>query len=180
MCYRYRFEIKDTKSGRQIKKRAEELNLVFKKGEIFPNDKVLCIIPKGSKIELAVKNFGIKARNLLVNARIETIDEKVSFKDIKDNHCAIVSSSFIEWDKDKKKYDITNGDEFMYLACIYNDKNELVMLTKDSYDKFKNIHDRIPVIMDKEEMLNFVHNKEILISDKKLDINCLSDEISLF
>lgn len=180
MCYRYRFEIKDTPSGRQIKKRAEELNLVFKKGEIFPNDKVLCIIPKGSKIELAVKNFGIKAKSLLVNARVETISEKVSFKPIKDNHCAIISSSFIEWDKNKKKYDINNGEEFMYLACIYNDANELVMLTKDSYDQFKNIHDRVPIIMNQEEMLKFVHNKEVLITDKDLNIECLSDDIELF
>ena len=176
MCGRFHFGI----VPKQISERVKALNLVFKTGEIFPTDQVLCVIPSGSKVDLAVMSWGIKAKSLLINAKIETIDERYTFSKIKDNRCAIICDGFYEWDKDKSKYLINFETKYMYLACIFNENNELVILTKDSNEEFKKIHDRIPVIMDKNEMLDYIHGINKTITDKKLKMTLLDKEISLF
>ena len=85
MCGRFEFSLKDDKKGKQIKERAEKLNLVYKEGEIFPTDQVLCIIPVENKIDLSVMKWGINNKSLLINARMESINDRPSYKEIKNN-----------------------------------------------------------------------------------------------
>lgn len=180
MCGRYDFAIIDNKIGQQIKEITTKLNLNYKQGEIFPSDDVLCVIPKGSKVDLSVKRWGIKAKSLLINARIETLEDKISFNSIKNNRCAIICNGFYEWDKDKNKYYITYKKDYFYLACIFNEDDELVILTTSSKDEMVNIHDRCPIVMNKWEMLKYIHNEECLFEKKKLRIKKIDECISLF
>ena len=76
MCGRYHFVLSLNNKGQQIKQRAQKLKLTYKQGEIFPSDEVLCIIPHDTKIDLTTKKWGIKAKKLLINARVETIKER--------------------------------------------------------------------------------------------------------
>ena len=80
MCGRFHFGILPDKKGKQIKEKAQKLNLVYSEGEIFPTDDVLCIIPNESKIDLAVMKWGISSKSLLINARIENIDMRPPYK----------------------------------------------------------------------------------------------------
>lgn len=181
MCGRYHLGIKtDNKLAKQISERAQKLNLVYSTGEIFPSNKVLCIIPNESKVDLSVMKWGIKSRSLIINARVESITDRPTFNEIRNNRCAIICDSFYEWDKDKNKYQISFESDYVYLACIFNRQNELVILTRQASEDFKHIHSRMPIIMDKEEMLNYVHNKEDMFIDKKLFINKVDGELSLF
>ena len=104
MCGRFEFSLKDDKKGKQIKERAEKLNLVYKQGEVFPTDQVLCIIPVENKIDLSVMKWGVNNKSLQINARKESIEDKPSYKEIKDNRCAVICNGFYEWDKQKNKY----------------------------------------------------------------------------
>lgn len=180
MCGRFHFGIIDNQKGKQIQERARKLNLVYKQGEIFPTDEVLCVIPKESKIDLSIKKWGIKSKSLLINARVETIDDRPTYNAIKNKRCAIICNGFYEWDKDSNKYYISFDEDYMYLACIFNDKDELVILTRSSYGDFKNIHDRIPIIMNQEEMINFIHNKDDIFTKKALHIKQVNEDIKLF
>lgn len=180
MCGRYHLGIKSDKTGKKITERAQELNLVYDLDEIFPTNDVLCIIPRETKIDLSVKKWGIKSKSLIINARIESINDRPTFNEIKYNRCAIICDSFYEWDKDKNKYEISFLEDYMYLACFFNTKDELVILTREAYGEFKKIHNRIPIIMNRDEMLMFVHNEETIISEKKLIIKQLNQDISLF
>lgn len=180
MCGRFHFGITDTSKGKQIKERTEKLNLVYAQGEIFPTDNVLCIIPKESKVDLAVMKWGIQSKSLLINARVESINDRPTYNSIKNNRCAIVCDGFYEWDKEKRKYLINFEEEYMYLACIFNEKGELVILTTGSTDEFSKIHDRCPIIMNQKEMINYVHNKSDIFTKKKLNINNVDDVIKLF
>ena len=180
MCGRFHFGIKDDPKGKKIKERAQKLNLVYREGEIFPTDNVLCIIPNESKIDLSVMKWGIEAKSLLINAKVETLNERPTYNAIKNNRCAVICSGFYEWDKDKNKYYISFEEDYMYLACIFNEKHELVILTTSSVDEFSKIHDRSPVIMNQAEMLNYIHNEKGLFSKKKLNIKPVSENISLF
>lgn len=180
MCGRYHFGIKpNSKLGKQINERAEKLNLVYSTGEIFPSNKVLCIIPNESKVDLSVMKWGIKSRSLIINARIESILDRPTFSEIKNNRCAIICDSFYEWDKDKNKYQISFESDYVYLACIFNSNNELVILTREANKEFKQIHSRMPIIMNKDEMLNYVHNKGDVFKDKSLIINKVNGDIEL-
>lgn len=180
MCGRFHFGISDSKLGKQIKEKAQTLNLVYSEGEIFPTNKVLCIIPSESKIDLCVKKWGMQSKTLLINARIESINDRPTYSEIKHNRCAIICDGFYEWDKESNKYLISFDEEYLYLACIYNNQNELVILTSQSSGEFTNIHERVPVIMNKEEMLNYLHNKSDIFVSKKLNIKKLNSDISLF
>ena len=180
MCGRFRFGILPNEKGNQIKQRAEKLNLVFKQGEIFPTDEVLCIIPKQSEIDLSVMKWGIKSKSLLINARIETINDRPTYNAIKYNRCAIICNGFYEWDKQKNKYYISFEEEYMYLACIFNENNELVILTQASSGEFEKIHDRIPIIMNQDEMISYIHNKKDIFFKKGLIVNKVDEDIKLF
>lgn len=180
MCGRFHFGITPSTTGKQIKEKAEKLNLVYNEGEIFPTNNVLCIIPKESKIDLTVMKWGIEAKSLLINARIESIDDRPTYSVIKNNRCAVICDGFYEWDNDKNKYYISFEEEYMYLACIFNENNELVILTRESEGDFKKIHSRIPIIMSKSEMFNFVHNKNDIFTRKILKIEKSDEDIKLF
>ena len=180
MCGRFHFGISDTNKGKQIKEKARKLNLKYSEGEIFPTDNVLCIIPNESKIDLASMKWGIKTKSLLINARIETINDRPTYKAIKNNRCAIICNGFYEWDKSKNKYYIDFDEEYMYLACIFNEQSELVILTTSSSDEFCKIHDRCPIIMNQKEMLNYVHNKDDIFIEKKMNIKKVEEDIRLF
>lgn len=180
MCGRFHFGVLPDKKGEQIKQRAEKLNLVYKQGEIFPTDNVLCIIPKESKIDLSVMKWGINSKSLLINARVETIEDRPTYNAIKNNRCAVICNGFYEWDKQKNKYYINFDEEYMYLACIFNEENELVILTQASSGEFENIHDRVPIIMNQEEMINYIHSKKDIFEKKKLIINKVDEDMKLF
>lgn len=180
MCGRYHFGIIDTPKGKQIKEKAEKLNLVYAQGEIFPTNNVLCVIPNESKIDLASMKWGINSKSLLINARVETINDRPTYNAIKNNRCAVICNGFYEWDKDKNKYYIDFDEEYMYLACIFNESNELVILTTSSNSEFSNIHDRMPIIMSQDEMLNYVHQKSDLFVSKNLKIKQVNEDIKLF
>lgn len=180
MCGRFHFGITDTAKGKQIKEKAQKLNLVYSEGEIFPTNNVLCIIPKESKIDLSVMKWGIKSKSLLINARIESINDRPTYNAIKHNRCAVICNGFYEWDKNKDKYYIDFNEEYMYLACIFNDANELVILTQESSGRFADIHNRVPIIMNQKEMINYVHNKDDIFASKVLNIKKVDNDIKLF
>lgn len=180
MCGRYHFGVDDNQIGKIIKQRTKQLNLTYKTGEIFPNDKVLCIMNVGSKLDLAVKKWGIKNKTFQINARIETIKDKNAYKGIKDNRCVLICDGFYEWDEYKNKYLISFKEDYMYLAAIYNNDNELLIITKEANDSFKHIHNRQPLVLNLEEIKDYLLNKNMEIMDKEFVINQVNEEISLF
>ena len=180
MCGRFEFDLSSSKKGKQIRERAEKMNLVFKQGEVFPNDDVLCIIPVGSKIDLSVKKWGIQNKSFQINARMESIEDRPSYRSMKENRCAVVCNGFYEWDAEKKKYYVHGDEEYMYLACIFNEENELLIITEASEGEFARIHSRTPVIMDQPEMLKYIHNEKGIFRKKKLVFDLKDDELKLF
>lgn len=180
MCGRYNFKTSDSRKGKQLKERARKLNLTYKEGEIFPSDNVLCIIPAESKVDLTTMKWGIQNRSFQINARVESLNDKPSYAEIKNKRCAVICNGFYEWDKEKKKYYIHTDEEFIYLACIFNDANELLILTKASSGEFEKIHHRTPIIMDQDEMLRYIHSQDGLFKPKDLKFEIQDDDLKLF
>ena len=179
MCGRYEFKILHSSIGKQIKDKADELSLQYKQGEIFPNDYVLVIVPIEDKITMKSMKWGIILNNFIINARLDKINTSSFYRQMKDNRCAVIANGFYEWDKDKNKYYISTSDEYIYLACIYNSKQELLIITTDAEAKMKDIHHRMPIIMNKDEMLNYLFKGTLKVSDKELIISNRNNELKL-
>ncbi|MBQ1476967.1 MAG: SOS response-associated peptidase family protein [Erysipelotrichaceae bacterium] len=174
MCGRYELSpfLKDRITKQIFEKAKEEDLLDYATGEVFPGSKCLVLIPKGKgKIGLSVKSWGIPLKSLLINARIESLEEKPLYRSMKKNRCIVIANGFYEW-KDKVKYHISKEDPHLYLAALYNDKDEFVILTGPAEDSMRDIHERTPVIFDRTGMLEYLYfQKDPAVNDRGLIIN---------
>ena len=96
----------------------------------------------------------------LINARLETIDEKVSFKNlIQKTRCVSVMDGFYEWKREgtiKTPHYFTRDDKAtMYVAGIFNN-DEFCLITEEAQDNVKQIHHRQPVSLHEKD-LSLIH-----------------------
>ncbi len=107
-------------------------------------------------------------RKNTLNARIETLEEKPSFKNVTTNRCLVIASSFFEWHwndekgKSKDKYQIFSAeDELFAIAGIYdtwhNPQNGMnyhsfALVTTAANKQMEYIHNhkkRMPILLKK-------------------------------
>ena len=97
----------------------------------------------------------------LINARLETIDEKISFKKlIKLQRCVAIADGFYEWkreEKNKTPYYFERVDKKnMYMAGIY-ENNEFCLITENASENIKPIHHRQPVILNESDVNRYLN-----------------------
>jgi len=121
------------------------------------------------------KNKDFKA---LINARLETIDEKISFKRlIKLKRCLAVADGFYEWKRnDKEKiphYFLRKDKKTIFFAGIY-ENDEFCLITEEAKENVKEIHHRQPVIINETDInryLNLELQGSIFLKEcKKIDL----------
>ena len=100
----------------------------------------------------------------LINARLETLMEKVSFKKlIQTSRCLVVADGYYEWkrkNKEKTPYYFTKADsELILLAGIYQN-NQFCIITKEATDTVADIHHREPLIINEEQISNYLNIKK--------------------
>ena len=103
----------------------------------------------------------------LNNARLETVTEKITFKNLLNkNRCVIPASGYYEWKKDENnkktpqfiyKKDNTN----LYFAGLYqkNENIEFTIITREASSELKNIHSRMPVVLEEKDILKYLNTK---------------------
>ena len=130
----------------------------YKSGEIFPSENVLTVTKSNNKTIIMPMKWGFpmyKSKKLIINARTETVDERPMFKSpFEVKRCIIPANSFFEWktkDNKKNKHKISvNDDKIFSMGGIYNN-NSFVILTMDASPKMKTVHNRMPLILKREE-----------------------------
>ncbi|SHI85047.1 SOS response-associated peptidase [Lutispora thermophila] len=130
----------------------------YKSGEVFPSENPLTVIKAEDEIKLMPMRWGLpidNSKRLIINARVETVDKKPMFKSsFLRRRCIVPANAFFEWKSQgskKLKHQINkNGEQIFSIAAIYDD-NGFVILTMDSTEKMKNIHNRMPLILSREE-----------------------------
>lgn len=189
MCGRYAFDdVKEIFEARII---LEEIAGIFgkeavkslKQGEIFPTDIVPVVAETTSGSQAMPMEWGYKMWNStrrIINARAETLMEKPMFrKSMTHKKCLIPCTGFYEWQKTvngKQKYHIRpKGENFFYLAGIYNSFNEdtskvnrFTIITCPANEFMKPIHHRMPLIVlknNKETWLNFNGDYNLTLSE---------------
>ena len=100
----------------------------------------------------------------LINARLETINEKISFKNlIKKNRCVSIMDGFYEWKREgtiKTPHYFTREDKnTIYVAAIYNN-SEFCLITEEAQENVKQIHHRQPVTINEEDIENYLEEDQ--------------------
>jgi len=138
----------------------------MKTGEIFPTDVVPVLVPAAEKITADLFCWGYPSfhgKSVIINARSETAHEKPMFKSsLLSKRCVIPSTGFYEWDQEKKKF-LFNlpGSGVLYMAGLYNrfeGENRFVILTTNSNRSVSDVHDRMPVVLEKPDVKDWLFN----------------------
>jgi putative SOS response-associated peptidase YedK len=125
------------------------------------------------------KEDGIKKSNL--NAKIETIEEKPSFKSSINKRCLVIANGFYEWQwldskgKNKNKFEIGIGNEDLFaFAGIYSKwidkttgeaKNTYAIVTTEANSlmtKIHNVKKRMPILLKPEDEIKWLQNQPVL------------------
>ena len=169
MCGRYNFS--KNSSSPMVQKVLETLQdrqIEVKTGEVNPGD-VAAVIARNRK--LAPQAFGMKwgfklpDGKLIFNARSETAAQKAIFADgMRQRRCLIPADCYYEWQKTaqgKQKYQLAPSDaNGFFLAGIYRiEQGSAVfsVLTKEPVESIAFIHHRMPVILPKEAMSDWLN-----------------------
>ena len=140
-------------------------------GEIYPSNYVPVVLTAEKGYIAAPMTWGFpgfQGKQLLINARSETVEEKASFREaIRTNRCIIPTTGFFEWSHDNKgkaidKFLIHLSDQpMLYLAAIYRvfeDGPRFVILTADSNDSMSAIHHRQPVAIPRADLADYIND----------------------
>lgn len=139
-------------------------------GEVRPADTSLIIHGENRSLTADSMRWGFRqysASSLIINARSESVTEKPMFRDsILQRRCVIPASWFYEWNMSKEKVTFKRKDSSMlYMAgCYqrYEEGNRFVILTTGANESMKPVHDRMPVILEKKELKNWVYDNEFM------------------
>lgn len=171
MCGRY--YIREADSASDLQEIIDQLNRkgqTVKTGEIFPSDTVPVIANSKSMQPSPFAmpwGFTMPDGKLIINARSETAAEKPMFRDgMQQRRCLLPASHYFEWEKrqrEKIKYAIKpSGSDMLFMAGLYRiegNKARFTILTRTPADSISFIHDRMPVILPKEAMRDWLNLK---------------------
>ncbi|PLS09458.1 SOS response-associated peptidase [Neobacillus cucumis] len=140
---------------------------------IAPSQLVLAVINNGTSNRMGFLKWGlvppwandISIGNKMINARAETITEKPSFRNaFKKKRCLVIADSFYEWKRhsDKAKTPMRiklKSNELFAMAGLWEgykspDGKMLYscsVITTQPNELMKDIHDRMPVILTRED-----------------------------
>jgi putative SOS response-associated peptidase YedK len=167
MCGRYFFD------GATAYEIEEELHLPkgmlsTRAGDITPGMVTPGIIrSKSGDVDIALSElfWGIasKDKKLIINARAESAADKSMFADsIRNRRCILPAAGFYEWDPDKTKFTFRRSDKKpMYLAGFYDlsdNKDSFVILTTAANASMRPVHDRMPVMIDKRNVREYLND----------------------
>ena len=176
MCGRYSFILEDE----MIKERfgVTVRSAIYKARYNCAPTQKLAVISNENPGELSLFRWGlipfwekdISIGNKLINAKSETILEKPSFKNsFKSKRCLVLSDGFFEWKKGivKTPFRIIRRDRSAFAMAGIWDKwtnpegeeiRSFAILTTISNSLMQKIHDRMPVILDRETEKKWIEN----------------------
>ena len=146
----------------------QDRQIEVKTGEVNPGD-IAAVIASNRKLE--PQAFGMKwgyklpDGKLIFNARSETAAQKAMFADgMRQRRCLIPADCYYEWQKTaqgKQKYQLAPSDaNSFFLAGIYRiEQGSAVfsVLTKEPVESIAFIHHRMPVILPREAMSDWLN-----------------------
>lgn len=138
-------------------------------GDIRPTDVAPVIGQSEHGLELGICRWGYplsKGKNPVINARVETVMDKPSFQNgILYHRLLIPAGGFYEWNSLKEKSIFTRLDSsVLYMAGFcdwFENERRFVILTTTANDSMKKFHDRMPLILEREQITDWFDNNKM-------------------
>ena len=171
MCCRYYYadqirDMMDDLIASQTIKIAEPLQMEPGR-DIRPSDASAVIYRDGEDLSVSNMKWGFEnpyAKGLIINARSETAREKNMFSDsILNRRCVIPASGFYEWDAYKARFRFFLPGELLFMAGFYREEQGVpryTILTTEANESMKPVHDRMPVMIGKNEIGPWITDNE--------------------
>ena len=168
MCGRYYV---DDETAKEIEKIVRSVDEKLKKQasqsdnhqvrDIHPTETAPVLVASEGGLRCELKRWGFPGfmdKQLVINARSESAMEKKLFCEaVEHRRIVIPAAGFYEWNKQKEKSTFTRKDSsVLYMAGIYSrydDEDRFVILTTAANESMEPVHDRMPLILDKDEIL---------------------------
>lgn len=200
MCGRYYI---DDETAREIDKLVRKIDENLKNSndagimltgrDVHPNDLAPILIADGQgELRCHQQRWGFpgfKGKQVIFNARSETVLEKKMFRQNMDYRRAVVPATwFYEWDQNKEKHLFYRKDQpIVFMAGIYGcfDEERFTILTTAANESMEPVHNRMPVILDSNELMEWTTNREWAINHLhkkpcRLDRKTEFEQIKLF
>lgn len=164
MCGRYYV---DDETAREIEKMVRNLDkkmMIPQQKDICPSQIAAVIREQEQHLAAAEMAWGFpnfNGKGLLINARAESALEKRTFKEsILHRRCIIPAKGFYEWNKEKEKYSYERQDSpVIFMAgcfALFEGQDRFVILTTAANPSVAPVHDRMPLILDNNELKDWV------------------------
>lgn len=172
MCGRYYV---DDETAREIEKlvrqmsekqRQESIKVIGRitAGDIHPGKDAPVLSRESSSISCGWQHWGFpgfQGKKLIFNARCESVLEKPLFRDsVLHRRIVIPASRFYEWNSAKEKNIFLRKDmPVLFMAGFsrqYEDGEHFVILTTAANASMKPVHDRMPLILEQEEIAQWI------------------------
>ena len=169
MCGRYYIDDETTKEIEKLVRNLDEQIRNMRAGEIRPTQKAPVITGNADQAEFSAElctwGFPSWTKNGVVfNARAETVFEKRMFREcIRTKRCAVPAGSFYEWNRNKERFIFTSETgETMFLAGCYEQfggEERFVILTTAADEVMEPVHDRMPLVLKKEQLADWIYDE---------------------
>lgn len=126
----------------------------------------------------------------VINSRLETVNEKLLFKEsFLKKRCIIPANGYYEW-QIKNGIKTPHFIQLSYLETIYfaglwkfsdigqSSKKTFTIMTKKANDLIKNIHGRMPIILNMNEAINYIDHKKNFM--KTNFISSIEEDLEFF
>ena len=172
MCGRYYV---DDETAREIEKlvrqmsekqRRESIKAIGRiaAGDIHPGKDAPVLSAESSFISCGWQHWGFpgfQGKKLIFNARCESVLEKPLFRDsVLHRRVVIPASWFYEWNSAKEKNIFRRKDTpALFMAGFsrqYEDGEHFVILTTAANASMEQVHDRMPLILEREEITQWI------------------------
>lgn len=176
MCGRYYV---DDDTAREIEKLVRQVDEKRKRktapckvkvtaGDIHPTETALILASSGSGPECRWQRWGFpgfQKGRVIFNARCESAMEKPMFRESILHHRVVIPAAwFYEWDRRKQKHIFSrkDGDVLFMAGCYrkYEDGDRFVILTTQANASMEPVHDRMPLILEREEAVDWLLEDE--------------------
>lgn len=167
MCSRYYI---DEEMAEEIDKDLGGKMKVKSAGDIYPSQPAIVLTGRYTHLKKEEMIWGFpqyQKSGLLINARAETVLERKTFRDsVLHRRCIIPAKHFYEWDSGKNKAAFfRHGEPVLYMAGFYNrfpDSDRFIIITTEANESVRQVHDRMPLVLEKEELESWVYDDRFL------------------
>ena len=167
MCSRYYI---DEEMAGEVEKALGVKMKVKNAGDIYPSQPAIVLTGRSQSLQKEEMIWGFpqyQKSGVVINARAETVLERKMFRDsVLHRRCIIPAKHFYEWDSGKNKATFFLRDKpVLYMAGFYNrfpDGDRFVIVTTEANESVRRVHDRMPLVLEKEELESWVYDDGFL------------------